>query len=263
MHHALYVAPFGRLADPIRLEELAVLAETTGWDGVFLWDHVLRPDANEIADPWVCLAVMARATTRIRLGPMVTPLVRRRLIKLAREVLSVDLLSEGRLTLGLGLGVDSGGELSRFDERVDPIERGELLSEGAAVLAELLSGEMVSHRGKFFTVDEVTLAPRPVQHPRPPFWFAARGSAPRPVRRAAGYEGLFPIDVDADDYQRILDELVAERGSLDGFDIAVRTAPGQQLPAFAASTATWHVQAWPVRTDLDLLFDTVAAGPPG
>ena len=185
MRHAVFVAPFGPLADPHRLVDLARAVEESGWDGLFLWDHVLRQESNEILDPWVMFGAIATATERIRIGPMVTPIARRRLIKLAREVLTVDLLSQGRVTLGLGLGVDTNGELTRFAEVVDPRTRGEMLDEGIPVLADLLAGETVAHVGEHFTVDGVALEPRPAQSPRPPMWFAARADAPKPVRRAA------------------------------------------------------------------------------
>jgi len=157
--------------------DLAATAEESGWDGVFLWDHVLRPESNEILDTWVALGVMAAATTKVRLGPMVTPVPRLRPIKLAREILTVDLMSDGRMTVGVGSGTDSGGELSRFDEIVDGRARGARLEEGLDVIARLLEGETLAHVGEHFRVDGVSLEPRPVQQPRPPIWCAARRTA--------------------------------------------------------------------------------------
>lgn len=225
MKLALSLPPFGHLSDPALLVEIAVAAEQAGLDGCFLWDHVYRPEADpsEILDPWVVLGAQAHATEQIRLGPMVTPLTRRRPIKLAREALTVDHLSAGRLTLGLGLGVDSGGELTRFGEIVDPKERGDRLDEGVQLLQAFWSGEPVTHNGAAYQADGVTVLPRPVQMPRIPLWFAARGgSAKRPVRRAARFDGLVPIELeDGDHLSRILDVVLAERGSLDGFDTMV------------------------------------------
>ena len=157
MQHGVFVAPFGPLADPHRLLDLAVTVEESGWDGLFLWDHVLRPESNEILDTWVTLGALATETQRIRLGPMVTPVPRRRPIKLAREILTVDLLSRGRLTLGVGSGVDTGGELSRFDEIIDARTRGARLEEGLDVIARLLEGETLAHVGEHFKVDGVNL----------------------------------------------------------------------------------------------------------
>ncbi len=261
MHHGIFVAPFGPLADPFRLMDLARAAEESGWDGLFLWDHVLRPEADEIVDPWVSLAAMATVTDRIRMGTMVTPIVRRRPIKLAREVMTLDLLSQGRVTLGLGLGVDSGGELSRFDEIVEARARGAMLDEGADVVAALLEGKTVAHHGEFFTCDGVRLEPRPVQQPRPPIWCAARAGAVKPVRRAARFEGLFPIEVTDEQFGRTLEIVAEERGDLDGFDICVRTEIDGSPPSYADRGATWVVRSFPAIADLDDVFDIVVHGP--
>ena len=223
---------------------------------------MLRPESNEIIDTWVALAALATATRRLRLGPMVTPVPRRRLIKLVREVLTVDLLSEGRLTLGVGSGTDTGGELARFDEVVDPRLRGECLDEGLGIVARLLKGKFVVHFGEHFTVDGVSAEPRPVQTPRPPIWCAARGTAMRPVRRAARYEGMFPIEVDHDSFCRALDEIVALRGSLENFDVCLRTEFDGTPPPFAEHGATWLLRSFPAVTDPATVFDAVTCGPP-
>lgn len=230
MKHALTIPPYGDLADPSALVELSVAAEHAGWDAVFLWDHVLRrpSDPQETADPWVAMAAMAAATETVRLGPMVTPITRRRPIKLARECTTLDHLSGGRLTLGLGLGVDTTRELSAFGEVVDARQRGARLDEGAVLLCRMWSGEEVDFHGQHFMADRVIVLPRPVQQPRIPMWFAARGSAQKPVRRAARYDGLYPIEVTESDLRAMLELVVQERGSLDGFDVIAR--PTDELP---------------------------------
>src|ERR671917_2564717 len=142
MRRGLFLPIFDELADPATLARLAARAEARGWDGVFVFDHVLyRPPVVAATDPWIALAAMAVATERIELGPMVTPLARRRPWIVARQAVAIDQLSGGRVVLGLGLGLDtSGGELSRFGEEVDDRRRGGLLDEGVGVLARLLSG---------------------------------------------------------------------------------------------------------------------------
>src|SRR5512144_1426290 len=95
---AIFLAPFGELADPLRVAALAARAEARGWDGFFVWDHIAYdPPVRAVADPWIVLAAVAGATERVRLGPLVTPLARRRVQKLARETATLDLLSGGRL----------------------------------------------------------------------------------------------------------------------------------------------------------------------
>ena len=243
MLHAFMIPPYGELADPHALVEVSVAAERAGWDGVFLWDHVLRRPGEppETADPWVAMAAIATATERVRIGPMVTPITRRRPIKLARETTTLDHLSRGRLTLGLGLGVDTTRELSAFGEIVDPRIRGRRLDEGVELLCALWSGEEVDHHGEHFVADRVTALPRPVQRPRIPLWFAARGDARKPVRRAARYDGLFPIEVDERGLVEMLDVVREERGSLDGFDVIVRPEDASQYRRFADLGVTWAI----------------------
>jgi len=265
MKHALYMAPFAELAEPAAMVEVAQAAEAAGWDGLFLWDHVLREpeEVSEIADVWITLAAMAAATERIRLGPMVTPASRRRIAPLVRQTTTLDRLSGGRLTMGLGLGVDSGGELSRFGEVVDERTRAAILDESAEVLAAAWAGEHVVHRGAHVTVDGVTFAPRPLQQPRIPMWFAARGRALRPVRRAARYDGLFLIEAEVADLERALDEVRTVRGgSLDGFDTAVSVSPVDDAALLEVPGVTWAMHSMaPVEPLADIL-ELTTAGPP-
>ena len=262
MKHALFLPPFGPLADPGLLVQHAVAAEVAGWDAIFLWDHVLRrpEEPQEIADPWVAMAAIATATTRIRIGPMVTPITRRRPIKLAREATTLDHLSSGRLTLGLGLGVDTSRELTGFGEIVDPLIRGQRLDEGAALLCALWTGEEVNFHGEHFTADSIVALPRPVQQPRIPLWFAARGGARKPAARAAKFDGLFPIEVDAIQLSEMLDVVRAVRGSLDGFDVIVN--PSEKIPyaTLADRGATWAITG-PAPGDDGTL--EMASSPPG
>jgi alkanesulfonate monooxygenase SsuD/methylene tetrahydromethanopterin reductase-like flavin-dependent oxidoreductase (luciferase family) len=265
MRHALYLAPFAELAEPAAMVEVARAAETAGWDGVFLWDHVLRsPDeVGEIADVWVTLTAMAVATERLRLGPMVTPASRRRPATLVRQTTTLDRLSGGRLTVGLGLGVDTGGELTRFGEVVDARTRAAILDEMATVLAAAWAGEHVEHRGEHVTVDGVTFAPRPVQQPRIPMWFAARGKALRPVRRAARYDGVFLIEASAAELERALDEVRSIRGGLDGFDVAVPTSPVDDPALLDVPGVTWVMHSFAPVEPLAEVLEYVVAGPPG
>jgi alkanesulfonate monooxygenase SsuD/methylene tetrahydromethanopterin reductase-like flavin-dependent oxidoreductase (luciferase family) len=227
LKNLLYLPPFGPLCDPRLLADLAAEAEEAGWDGVFLWDHILRrrEEVIDITDPWVCLSAMAMTTTRIRIGPLVTPLTRRRPIKLAREITTLDHLSRGRLTMTFGLGVDTGGELSRFGEIVDQKVRADRLDEGLTILNQLFAGHADFH-GEHFQVDDVAFGPLTVQKPRPPYWFAIRGTATRPARRAAAYEGIIPIEMELDRVRELLDIIRNLRGSLDGFDVVASDTPG-------------------------------------
>src|SRR4051794_2287152 len=114
MQHAVYLPPFDSFGDVHVLVELAVAAEEAGWDGFFTWDHIQFAEPVPFADAWIALSAIAVATSRIRFGPLVTPLARRRPWKVARESVTLDHLSNGRLVLGVGLGIDFWGEFSSF-----------------------------------------------------------------------------------------------------------------------------------------------------
>ncbi|WP_445168548.1 LLM class flavin-dependent oxidoreductase [Mycolicibacterium sp. Dal123E01] len=140
--------------------------------------------------------------------------------------MTLDRLSGGRLTLGLGTGGDAGGEYSAFGEEPNSSRLGDILDEGAAVLSALWAGDKVDHRG-LIRAEGVQLLPRPVQQPRIPMWFGTARTTGRPIQRAARFDGVFPIDVDAGGIARIAEAVRTIRGSLDGFDIAAvsRRAP--------------------------------------
>jgi alkanesulfonate monooxygenase SsuD/methylene tetrahydromethanopterin reductase-like flavin-dependent oxidoreductase (luciferase family) len=264
VRHAIHVPLFGSLADPRAVADIACAAEQAGWDGFFVWDHVLSPVAGqwEIADPWIVLAGAAMATDRIRLGPMVTPLPRRRLIKLARETVSLDRLSRGRLTMGLGTGRDVAREYSAFGEITDPHRLGRVLDEGAAVLTALWAGETVTHRGAV-VVDDVCARPGPVQQPRIPLWLGTNRTAGSPIERAARYDGIFPLGMDVAGIARIAETIEAIRGGRDAFDIAVAARPDQDLDGLAAVGATWALhEFWPGDRPEEVL-EVIGRGRPG
>jgi alkanesulfonate monooxygenase SsuD/methylene tetrahydromethanopterin reductase-like flavin-dependent oxidoreductase (luciferase family) len=194
MRYGLALPTGGQCGDPGFLVELGMLAEESGWDGVFLEDYIcFQGDPREpTCDPWTALAAMAVRTRRVRLGTMVTPISRRRPWKLAREVLAIDQLSAGRMILGVGLG-DTGEHVvddvsfSSFGEVRDPRIRAEMLDEGLAVLAGLLTGEPFAFSGRHYSVDQVTFQPSSVQKPRVPIWVGVAIRCPaRHDGRSAG-----------------------------------------------------------------------------
>jgi alkanesulfonate monooxygenase SsuD/methylene tetrahydromethanopterin reductase-like flavin-dependent oxidoreductase (luciferase family) len=227
---AIFLAPFGELSEPRLVAELAADAERHGWDGFFVWDHVAyRPPVRALADPWITLAAVATATERVRIGALVTPLPRRRAHQLAREAVTLDRLSGGRLVVGVGVGSERTEEFTsdRFGEEPDMRKRAVMLDERLELLTTYWEGEF---------------EPRPVQAPRIPVWVAARWPNRRPLRRAARWDGLFPIDVPE---PAALAEMVAEverlRGSLAGYEVAIDNPPGTDRAPWAAAGATWHL----------------------
>ncbi|MBV9606973.1 MAG: LLM class flavin-dependent oxidoreductase [Solirubrobacterales bacterium] len=245
----MFLAPFDELADPHGLVELAVAAESRGWDGVFLWDHIrYRPPVSAVLDCWVAMSAIAARTERLRIGPMVTPLSRRRVHKLARETVTLDHLSRGRLTLGVGLGSDNNGELEPFGEVSDPRERARLLDEGLARLASFWAGEF---------------EPPPVQQPRIPVWVAGRWPRRRPLARALAWDGFFPIELPGPEaLAELSGEIAAQRPADAGaFDLVIEIEPGDDAGVWAQAGATWILTGFGRQPRLSEVRRTIEAGP--
>src|SRR5829696_1737645 len=251
MRLGLYIPLFDELADPALVARLCAEAEEAGWDGVFVWDHVRwREPVVDVADTQITLAAIASATERIRLGPLVTPLARRRPAKVARETATLDRLSDGRLTLGVGLGSDRfGSEYSITGEELDDRWRARMLDEALEILQAAWSGELVQHRGEHYTVDGMRFLPRPVQRPRVPVWVAGFPGKSRPMRRAAHYDGFFPVNLeDADQLAEIvarMGALRAEAGRAPGepYEMVVALEPGVDPAPYREAGATWWLVA--------------------
>ena len=147
MRWGLSISLSGDLADPGLLAEVAVAGEETGWDAVFVWDHLWNRTFAPFADPFVTLAAIAAATERVLIGTMVTALPRRRPQLVAQATTSLDRLSAVGWCSGLGLGVDSYGEYSVFDEpAVDDRARAAVLDAGIGLLEQMLTGGPVDGR---------------------------------------------------------------------------------------------------------------------
>jgi alkanesulfonate monooxygenase SsuD/methylene tetrahydromethanopterin reductase-like flavin-dependent oxidoreductase (luciferase family) len=252
----LFVPLFGELANPVAVARLAAEAEEAGWDGFFVWDHVRwRPPVLDVADPWITLAAIASATTSIRLGPMVTPLARRRPAKVARETATLDQLSGGRLTLGVGLGGNHfASEFSITGEEVDDRRRARMLDESLEILTAAWSGEPVHHEGEHYTVGGMRFLPRPVQRPGLPIWVAGFPGNTRPLRRAARHQGFFPVNLEhPDQLAEIVAAITALReqlgtGITEPYEIVVAIEPGHDPAPYAAAGATWWLAELPPET---------------
>ena len=246
---AIYVAPFDELSDPRLLARLAADAEAAGWDGFFVWDHIVySPPVRALADPWVALAAVACATERLRLGPLVTPPSRRRIHKLARETVTLDRLSGGRLVLGVGLGASRHGELDRFGEPEDPRERARLLDGGLDTLAGYWDGG---------------LEPPPVQRPRIPVWVAGVWPHRAPLRRAARWDGVFPVEVpDPDALAEVAASVRGLRAADAGpFDVVIANPPGTDPAPWEAAGATWCLTGFGPQPSEAAVRAAIAAGP--
>ena len=239
MKRAIFIAPFDELSEPGIVADLAARAEQRGWDGFFLWDHVAyRAPVTALADPWITMAAIAVRTSTLLTGPLVTPIARRRIHQLARETVTLDRLSGGRLVLGVGVGSERTGEFDpqRFGEEGDIKARAKLLDDGLERLQAYWKGEF---------------EPRPVS--KIPIWVAARWPNKRPLRRAARHDGVFPIELPGPE---ALAEVLAAVGAAG--DVVVTNPAGTDPAPWFDAGATWCLTGFgpqPTRREVERAID--------
>jgi hypothetical protein len=286
MKSGLSLPNFNSFGDPLVLAQMAYEAEEAGWDGFFIWDHMIFDDIpRPVADPWVALAAVAMKTKRIRLGTLLTPVARRRPWKLARETVTLDHLSNGRLILGAGLGDPAKWEYGFFHEETSLKARAEKLDEGLEILTGLWSAKPFSFQGKHYQLEKVTFLPSPLQTPRIPIWIGGFWPNLRPFRRASRFDGVCPIGRDQylspQDWQEILRYIQSQRTQPRPFDaVHIGTTPGEpeqdrEIAAlYAEAGVTWWIedispyryglgwdQPWPAN-QIQQLKNRIHQGPP-
>jgi alkanesulfonate monooxygenase SsuD/methylene tetrahydromethanopterin reductase-like flavin-dependent oxidoreductase (luciferase family) len=259
LRYAVGAPNVGTFGDPMLLLDLAMAAEEAGWDGFFIWDHILYRDPQwNVTDPVVVSAAVATSTERIRFGILMNILSRRRVAKVARESVTLDRLSGGRLVVGAGLG-SLPTEFESFGESADPVHRAKRLDESLYVLDALWSGKPVNFWGDQVVASDVTMLPTPVQQPRIPIWCGGRWPNKAPFRRAAQWDGMMPIHVRShvgetmppEQFREVAEYTLAHRTATGPFDIALEgrtdgTAPDRgalTVSPYAHAGLTWWVEA--------------------
>jgi alkanesulfonate monooxygenase SsuD/methylene tetrahydromethanopterin reductase-like flavin-dependent oxidoreductase (luciferase family) len=277
MHFGIDLPVAGEYADVQLLATLASEAEAAGWDGFFLYDQIASEAPKPLIDPWIALTTIALSTKRIRLGPLVTPLARRRPWKVARETVTLDQLSQGRMILGVGLGADRH-EFDDLGEAADPQTRAAMLDEALDVLTGLWSGAAFSYSGQHYRVREARFLPPPMQTPRIPIWVGGIWPTHTPFRRAARWDGVFPHYRDSQGVRMLpLDELrsllvfIRQLRTVERpFDVVLRNkAPsGDQAKdaaiaaAYAKAGLTWWLEGVEGRPRVDDVLRCIRQGPP-
>jgi hypothetical protein len=278
----------GECGDPRVLAEIAVEAERAGWDGVFVWDALAvagdDPGLMPTCDPWLALAAIAERTERVKLGPIIAPLARRRPWKVARETVTLDLLSNGRLVLPVGLGALTDGGFSKVGEELDRRLRAERLDESLAILDGLWSGQPFAFDGRHFQIDELTFLPKPVQQPRIPVWVVAVWHRPKSMRRALAWDGVMPVPMTdtgehramtPDEVREIKVWMDARRPTDTPYDIVMEAGTisdpverREAIAAYAEAGATWWLESvfeaiYPEQGGVEGMRAWIARGPQG
>jgi hypothetical protein len=263
--------------EPRKVAEHARLAEEHGWDGIFLGDAIWT------FDPLISLAAAAMVTERVRLGTMIIPMPLRKPWKLASEVLALDYLSRGRVTLGLGAGAVWMGWRSFPDEVTDNKARGEMLDEAIDILTGLFQRQQFDYPGRHFKVklslmDPMHYPPATIQNPRPPLWMVGVYPKRKSMQRVLKCDGIFPQKMDAEgkwseltpaDVTAIRDFVQTNRSLTTPFDIVVEGQSAKLEPPAAVARAAEWAQAgatWQVESLFDASDEQVQAlirrGPP-
>jgi alkanesulfonate monooxygenase SsuD/methylene tetrahydromethanopterin reductase-like flavin-dependent oxidoreductase (luciferase family) len=258
---AVSIPPF---TDPRVIVDLGVLAEEREWDGVVLWDH-LQWDTHlelDVHDPWAMLSAMAVRTERVVLGTAVTPLARRRPWVLAKQVVTLDHLSNGRAMLGIGLGEPGDADFSVFGDEGDRAGRARITDEGLTLLDGLLRGDPVAHHGDHFDV-EAHLRPRPVQSPRPRIIVAGTHPHRRPLERALRWDGFFPISYTSLLSPAQLVEYLEGVARPAGWEVWTAWDMDHPVADYAAAGVDWLVEGgWPEGDWVPEMRRRIDAGPP-
>ena len=277
MKYAINFANFDYLGDIKVLVDLAVDAEKAGWDAVFVWDHVnLILDGcgqgGKHADPWITLGLIAEHTESVMIGPSITPIARRRPVKLAREILTLHQLAGDRFIFGAGSGV-APSEFDDLGEASDLRVRADMLDEGLQLLQELWSGEDVDHLGKHYQVKSPAFATGGVDIP---IWLAATWPNKRPFRRAAKYDGVFAVyqdfvtELNPQEVAEITSYIDEHRDNDEPFQLSIgtnttddRQADFARSQAFEEAGANWWLDGGnPATESLEALRARVRRGPP-
>jgi alkanesulfonate monooxygenase SsuD/methylene tetrahydromethanopterin reductase-like flavin-dependent oxidoreductase (luciferase family) len=277
MKHGIYLPNFGAEISAKNLADLAQEAEKAGWDGFFLWDHILVSKTLDVpmVDPWVALTAMAITTTRIRIGTSVTPIARRRPWKLARETVTLDHLSNGRLVLSVGLGEPPEAEFSHFGEEANAKIRAQKLDEGLEILTGLWSGEPFSFKGEHFNIKKTTFLPPALQSPRIPIWVGGFWPNKPPFRRAAKWDGVFPLkqggSLKPADVLAIRSYIDSHRDKGNPYDVVIsgttyskpKSQQKETISSLREVGMTWWLESmYSVRNSHNKLLSRIRSGPP-
>lgn len=281
MRYGLTLPNMGIYGDVRKLADLAGLAEEAGWDGFFLWDTMhYDADHQPVCDPWLALAVIATRTARINIGPMVAALPRRRPWKVARETVTLDHLSNGRLILGVGAGDGGDRSFTAFGEVTDAKKRATIFDESLAILQGLWSGQPFSYEGEYYHIKEITFLPTPVQTPRIPIWVSGTWPRKGPMTRAARWDGVHATVMRADgSFASLAPDEIGQLKALineyrtdsslfdtivDGPLFAAQHDEQAQakLQAYADAGVTWCLENIGPQRDLENIRAAIRQGPP-
>ena len=273
----LYVPNFGKASDPRTLAQAALEAEKYGWDGFFLWDHLVEWEKRvPISDSFVTLAAIAMKTSRIRIGTTLTTLPRLKPWIAARQTATIDQLSNGRLILGVGLGAKESCDYARFGETENNKVLSEKLDESLEIITGLWTGKSYSHKGKHYRIGNSVFLPTPKQKPRIPIWVGGFWPRKGPFKRAAKWDGMIPLVVperlpQPKDIGEILAYIRKRRTTNSSFDLvnigwtsgSNRRRDAEKVAGYKDAGVTWWLESLFTKRDSpEGMLKRIRQGPP-
>ncbi len=268
-----FVLPFG---DATKAAEMAYEAEQAGWDGFFVWEPMWGVDA------WVALAAATMKTRKIKLGTMLSPISRMRPWKLASETTTLDVLSNGRVILSVGLGAINTG-FKEFGEETNRVKRAELVDEGLDILWGLWKGQPFKYEGKHYTIQKTDFPSpiNPIQKPRIPIWMVGAWFRKKSMNRVLRCDGLIPtkmvgrehIKVEPNDIRDMKEWIMKNRKLDTPFDIIIegKTPVDESenwrdivTPYYVAGATWWIESMWELsrKDGNEPMLKRLRAGPP-
>jgi alkanesulfonate monooxygenase SsuD/methylene tetrahydromethanopterin reductase-like flavin-dependent oxidoreductase (luciferase family) len=250
--------PLGMPQEPEFYPEVARQVDTGGYDLLFVGDHLFAAGPNP--DALTLLGGLATATRQVVLGTAILLLPLRDPVVAAKQVATVDLLSNGRLILGVGVGGEFAAEWAAAG--VPTEGRGRRLDEYLALMRALWSGEPVEHPGPLRPVSGVRGSPPPVQPGGPPIWVGGRSDAA--LARAARHEGWCAYASSPRRVRANLERIGELRGGLTGFRTAAVVFTVVDRDEAAARDRAARVLGTRYGQDFDRFVDAFCAvGSPG
>jgi len=227
--------------------------ETLGFDAVWLADHFVNPNepAQSWFEGWTLLAALATQTSRIRVGTLTTNLALRHPAMLARQALTVDHVSGGRLELGIGAGGAPHDHTMLGGEVWEPPERACRFAEAVGLLDRLLRAPRASYEGRYYQARDAIMNPGPLQQPRPPLTVAAHG--PSTLKTAAQYADTWNMSGTLGRGRRagvrlsaneMLDEIRRRGATLDEHALTLGRDPASIRRAFVFVAGTTDEEPW-------------------
>ena len=278
IRYGISLIQFNELADPEKVIDIAIAAEESGWDGIFLPDHLLfdRNNVSSIAETWILLSAIAARTIKIKIGTYVSALPRYHPWQFAKMTATLDVLSKGRLILGIGLGGPSV-EYEAFGEQYDLRVLAEKMDESIDIIQGLWEGKHFSYSGKHYQISDACLLPKPNQTPRIPLILGGSWPNKKPFIRGAKYDGIMPIhknfpqDLTPQELAEIISIINKNRTAAEPFEVIVSGSSfftpdkrKEMIQPYVDAGITWwleHVNTL-MQPSVDAMFDWVKQGPP-